>query len=363
MAGSARRGTRSREYTDDLQVGRIISTQSNVFLSAPKAIVDQLNDSGPGVEADVTGVNITMTAGTGLVSGGIGTQANFLEINVDVLNGTGVLNAWDRLAPTAGIFLTETKGDLKVDTVWTTADVSLVTLAGSVVDARAAGAGDAEANVFGTNIDIDANRPSLTGDLTLNGTTITRASGSFLSTDLFIGELIVISGAGSPYDGTYTIADITAFVITLTTSIAASSTMKTGVTIAGVGGNIGNPSGGNDLEIESSHGTAGDVGLEADGSIYVTETRGTLHLALAEALGGDIRLTVRETAAVTGTAADIATGTFTGSVTLRGRDADARRAAASSPTASRPARRCGSPAGRRTTATTRSRPSPTRSSR
>ena len=163
------------EYTDDLQVGRIISTQSNVFLSAPKAIVDQLNDgyvnvtqtatvtiarsgstgtitrstgswtsagfavgqriyvdgflvgtvstltstvitltaltpelvAGTGSHTitaddgtDVTGVNITMTAGTGHVNGGIGKRANFLETNVDVLNGTGVLNAWDRLAPT-----------------------------------------------------------------------------------------------------------------------------------------------------------------------------------------------------------------------------------------------------------------------
>ncbi len=88
------------EYTDDLQVGRIISTRSNVFLAAPKRILDQLNDS----DADVSGVNITMTAGTGLLVGGIGTRSNFLEIDVDLLNGVplGVLNAWDRLAADRG---------------------------------------------------------------------------------------------------------------------------------------------------------------------------------------------------------------------------------------------------------------------
>ena len=39
----------------------------------------------------------------------------------------------------------------------------------------------------------------------------------------------------------------------------------------------------------------GDVGLEAATDIYLTETAGTLRLVLAEALGGDIRITVRET--------------------------------------------------------------------
>ena len=78
-------------------------------------------------------MNITLTAGTGLVTGGIGTPGNFLEINV----GTGVLNAFDRLAATtSGIFLTETIGDLRVDTVWTRGDVSLTTVAGSIIDAR-----------------------------------------------------------------------------------------------------------------------------------------------------------------------------------------------------------------------------------
>ena len=77
------------ESTDDLQIGRIISTFNDVFLAAPKAIVDQLNDHGTGVEADVTGVNITMTAGTGLTNGGIGKQAG--AVSSGIIDSVGYL--------------------------------------------------------------------------------------------------------------------------------------------------------------------------------------------------------------------------------------------------------------------------------
>ena len=223
------------ERSGDLRAGAITSTGSDVTLTSPERILDA--ESGDGLlgsdptPTDVTGVNIRLTAGTGLTTGGIGTPGNFLEINV----GTGVLNAFDRLAATtSGIFLTETIGDMRVDTVWTRGDVTLTTVAGSIVDAR----NDAEANVFATSIDLDAN------------------------------------GAGS---------------------------------------SIGDAA--NDFEIESSHAAAGDVGLEAAANIYVTETRGTLHLVLAEALGGDVRITVRETATATPAPAAAA---FTGQVTFNG---------------------------------------------
>src|SRR5262249_60844682 len=106
-----------KEKTDDSRVGSTPSTGSptvdephsgDVTLFSPAAIIDAQND-GPGAEviagqnADVTGRNITMTAGdsqiTGLAAddksgrGGIGTPGNFLETNVDA-NGAplGVLN-------------------------------------------------------------------------------------------------------------------------------------------------------------------------------------------------------------------------------------------------------------------------------
>jgi len=58
-------------------------------------------------------------------------------------------------------------------------------------------------------------------------------------------------------------------------------------------GSIGAAGGGNDVEIDSSRGAVGDVGLVAPGSILVTETAGVLNLVIASA-GGNIRLTVRD---------------------------------------------------------------------
>ncbi len=48
------------EINDDLRVGRIKSTASDVLLYSPAAIVDALNDFGSNAEADVSGENITL---------------------------------------------------------------------------------------------------------------------------------------------------------------------------------------------------------------------------------------------------------------------------------------------------------------
>ena len=128
------------EKNGDMRVERIKSTGNDVLLYSPVRIIDARDDAGLSVEADVTGVNITMVAGTGLVNppgepdnpmpldadlplGGIGMPDNFLEINVDVLNGMppGVLRALDITADsTAGIYLDEVSGDLQIHTVETT---------------------------------------------------------------------------------------------------------------------------------------------------------------------------------------------------------------------------------------------------
>src|SRR5262249_16169796 len=96
--------------TDHLPVAPLMSTARDVTLKSPRRIIDALND-GIGSEADVTGVNITMTAGDNAITGtpadrsgtgGIGTPDNFLEINVNVRNGSGVnlgvLRAFDTAA-------------------------------------------------------------------------------------------------------------------------------------------------------------------------------------------------------------------------------------------------------------------------
>ena len=72
----------------------------------------------------------------------------------------------------------------------------------------------------------------------------------------------------------------------------------------GAGSDIGES--GNDLEIDSSRGSPAltldqngdDVGLEATDNIWLTETTGYLRLVLAHTYEGDIRLTVRESAAL-----------------------------------------------------------------
>ncbi|TIT90170.1 MAG: hypothetical protein E5W59_14785, partial [Mesorhizobium sp.] len=173
------------EKTGDMRVERIRSNASDVLLYSPRRILDARDDNGDPalIEADVSGRNITMAAGVGLFNpthfqvaaqvlnptlldinsplGGIGEPSNFLEINVDNRNGVGglgVLRAFDISADsTLGIFLDEVVGDMHVHTVHTTRDVSLRTVAGSILDSRNNGAGDDFADVMGQTIDLDAN--------------------------------------------------------------------------------------------------------------------------------------------------------------------------------------------------------------
>ncbi len=195
------------EQTGDLRAGNITSTADDVILFSPAGIVDADNDFA----ADVTGIDVTMTAQTG----GIGSAADFLEIN-SATPSFGVLNADAQQS----IFLTETAGDLNVDTVTSTlGDVTLTTRSGSILDGRNGGAGDTAFNVQAADVDLDAN-----------------------------------------------------------------------------GGGIGAV--GNDLEIDSSTPTTGRLAVQGDQSIFVTETSGELNVLLAESVNGDVRLTVRETAAL-----------------------------------------------------------------
>ena len=263
------------EQLGDFWVDDISSSQSDVTIWALGRIIDGQDDAQstpdpiaaftaatPTSGTDVRGVNITMFAGLGGSVGGVGDAGNYLEIDVDVLNGNGVLNVLDIFAAdTPGIFLAETSGDLEIDTVWTTNDVSLYTIDGSINDARNSGAGDTEVNVLGQTIDLDAN----------------------------------------DYD--------------------ASPNVGSGPNVAA---SIGNPDGTNDLEIDSLRGGASgdDVSLEADGSILVTEAdaklphsynvtpagaldtyptleaspNSILRLVLARAWGGNIRITVHDEA-------------------------------------------------------------------
>jgi hypothetical protein len=116
---------------------------------------------------------------------------------------------------------------MKIHTVDTNGDASLVTRAGSLVDARNGGLGDDAADVLANTVDLKA-----------------------------------------------------------------------------VGGSVGDPSGLNDLEINSSRGAGCalaapfncTIAAEATVSVYLTETFGAANVVLGAAYGGDFRLTVRESA-------------------------------------------------------------------
>ncbi len=253
------------ELNGDLRAGQIVSTVNDVTLVAPRSVIDGEDGTGTlgsdPTPTDVEGVNITITAGSGCHAvglpygcnlgnrtGGVGLPGDFLEIAVDrnganhgLTNGEGVLTVTDIEVPasptgaqclffgicgTHGVFVDQTRGDLRLNVVDTHGDASLTTDPGDIVDARA-GSGTAldTPNVFANSVDLWAE----------GGT---------------IGQAV------SP----------------LTTL-------------------------GNDVEIDSQHYLPGDVGLRADVGIFVTETASKLDLVLAEALTGDIRLTVRESTA------------------------------------------------------------------
>ena len=284
----------------DLRVGHIHATGSctgapcpaelpaDVRLDSPRRIIDAELDSGvldtdddptcvdaydvqwgydcsgtTKTSIDVSGRNITMTAGdNGLMeagsqsgTGGIGLPTNFLEINVDSAGGSlGVLRAFDTAADddkTLGIYLDEVAGDMKVHTVWTegdnsltTGNVSLRSRAGSIVDARNGGAGDAAADVLGQTIDIDAHGGSI-GDT---------GGGNDLEID----------------------------------SLRSSPFVCTNLNCADM------PDGTSDPGLAA---TGDDVALEAQNGIFLTETAEYLRLVLAHATTGNIRITVRESGA------------------------------------------------------------------
>ncbi|HEY9239276.1 MAG TPA: hypothetical protein VIP10_10605, partial [Burkholderiaceae bacterium] len=148
------------EQAGDLRVGDIRSTDDDVTLISPAAILDaNPADDAFGIAdpADVTGRNITLTAKNG---GSIGTAGNFLETNL-LDNLLGVLRAD---AP-GSIFVEETSGDLRVHHVVSTGgNVTLVARAGSILDAHddTGAAADAQGrardaiNVSALNIALDA---------------------------------------------------------------------------------------------------------------------------------------------------------------------------------------------------------------
>jgi hypothetical protein len=146
------------ENAGDLRVGLVRSRAGDVTLTSLDAsIVDAASGNGAvpagDAAADVVGINITLLA----TKGGIGSAANFLEIDSSNLDGAvsnGVLDA----QALNGIYITEVNGDLRLKLVDSdVGDVSLVTLAGSIIDGRVgAGLVTDAAVIFANSIDLQA---------------------------------------------------------------------------------------------------------------------------------------------------------------------------------------------------------------
>jgi hypothetical protein len=192
-----------------MRVGVIDSTQNDVTLASPRAILDGVNSrSNQAGSPNVVGRNITMTAGNnGIASdpneisgaGGVGTPADFLTVQanadgVDAAGNIGTLSITDinalpvswttaslssNLPPqgggTYGVFVTGVKdvanssvtngvvdGDLPVNEIVSTSDVTLTTTDGSILDGRGNGNGVNSTtqvvppNVIANNIDLSA---------------------------------------------------------------------------------------------------------------------------------------------------------------------------------------------------------------
>jgi hypothetical protein len=160
------------ETAGDLRVGLIRSRAEDADLTALQGSIedaangdgdDPAGDSGP----DVVATNVTLLA----ESGSIGSDANFLEIDSSNRRGAvenGVLDA----QALNDIRITETVGNLRLKLVDSDeGNVSLVTLDGSVLDARAgAGLVTDAAVVLANSIDIQAIGGSIgSTDATLGG--------------------------------------------------------------------------------------------------------------------------------------------------------------------------------------------------
>ena len=246
------------ELAGDLLAGHVHSTGALVTLSSTERILD----ANRLATIDVTGASIAMTAGTAGGIGGIGLPSvpnpnapnpadagnlgGFLEIDVtDAAGGVTATDTAGDAAQTQGIYLDELTGDMRVRTIVTAGDaadlstgnVALRTVAGSIVDAD----DDADADVLGQAIDIDANGGSI------------GSAGNDLEIDSSRGSTFACARENC--------AD------------TAAGLADPGLAAAG-----------------------DDVALEAGGAIHVTETDGYLRLVLAHAAAGDVRISVRESA-------------------------------------------------------------------
>ena len=289
----------------------------------PTAGTPGLTAGTPGADgniivADVQGDANWTTSGSAGLATPVTTLVGFTDVT-----GLGHLDT----SVDGDVTLTEVAGDLRAGMIRSRGgDVLLTSRLGGIVDAptgadAAASAGDFGADVVGVNVTLFSPLGGVGGTTNFLEIDSSNADGTLLNGVVTIDALASIyltevDGLAASVDDLRldTVISRTGDV-TLTTRAGSILDARNGgagddawniqgrsIDLDANGGSIGDALGLNDLEIDSSVSgpfASNDVGLEASGSIFVTETDSYLRLVLAHAESGNIRLTVRETAAAT----------------------------------------------------------------
>ncbi len=276
--------------TDSMQIADMqlfgMPVKSDVSLtSSTGSIVDAIDsgDTATGdAEADVVGGSVTLVAN----SGAIGSSANRLQIDSSSpADGAVTASALN------DIFITETAGDLRVNTITTNAFGSLTWLiadTGSILDANnndsfnvstwsvilnaPMGAIGEVANPF----EIDSSDAFDVTAFAQDSIVVTETNGNFVVNEVRseMGDAILRAANGSILDhASDSITDVT----TLLGSVSLTAT-----------GTIGTSA--NPLEVETPASSNHTLGAMAGGSIYIIEQTSDLHLDQVNSTGGDVVL-------------------------------------------------------------------------
>lgn len=290
----------------DITVGKVFAGNS-VDLRAEEDIIDAFDDADA-IAVNIFTGNVTAPA-TGNVylqaGGDIGSNSNFLDVDIrsgkfSALAGNDVfvyssalLNVSD-ITSTAGDVTLDVDGDIKIDPITATSGTVTINADGSIIDSlnddnseinavsiklTAGGAIGSAANAF--DIDSSNATPGTVTATANDGVYLIETNGN-LRVDLIKSkttDVSLVAKNGSIVDANSDATNIEGVNINLT-AIAAS---------------IGEVT--NDLEIDSAKPNPGKLKTTATNNVYITEVAGGLNINSVDATQGDVRLTVKDTAA------------------------------------------------------------------
>ncbi len=187
-----------------LNVDQVTATSGTVIINATGSIVDANNDDTSNINA----VNVNLTSATGEV----GNDSNPFEINSLAIIDSSTPGDVSVLA-NGTVNLVETDGDIRIDSIQsTTADVTVVTNNGNIIDANA----DTNANITGININLTANSGSIgeeSNDVEIDSSNPTTGKLNASATSIYASEVageLNIGSVDATGDVRLTVLDSTA---------------------------------------------------------------------------------------------------------------------------------------------------------